>query len=419
MGNFNQVCAVSNTPIIEGQKARVFFLAMNVFEIHRKSLNGLFSTTFSSPSCHPYEHFKIVGYPALAIYNDNNQYEFIDSDIEALNLDVLNKIYQPNKIQEGKTLKDYNEYHDYLNIEKLESLSTVQNMISSGALRATVTHGITSIVMMSIHESIYQELILKEGWGDTAFDPEFKSFNDEVDFLYQKHLDNKGKYILEGDDYMLSEYLLKLKGVTEENIGKDDEDGVLVTKERVDERYKKANETAKSILIENSGQYVMKDHIAATKYQRDILFYDFPKKIIESAIGAKYTSNWFSMNNIEFRSPMVSFEDVNYLKEKMKLNKIANIVEKLKNPHEEEFLELKEVSSSYYLLERQKFDDQVQVWFAGDDELIQKANDLIKRIEYYNIHKFTIGDNSFMDVFFNEHNFLFNYVKGTIIKFDF
>jgi len=230
MGSFNTTCAVSKAPILDGQKVRVFFLLMNTSTFHYHKKIGQFKSSLMGSSCYPWDHFQIVGYPMLATYNDYNRYVFDDSDMENLNLKIINKLYNKNIIAEDKSINDYNSSHDYMNIEKIENMHQLQEMEHSGSLRVKTCHGVSAIAKMAIHEDIYQQLILGKKEGKVS---KFQKVVDEklIEMLEEKSSADK---LNESKREVIKKYREKL----EEKLGTENDDGEIITKDFIEKEVK-------------------------------------------------------------------------------------------------------------------------------------------------------------------------------------
>lgn len=409
MGSYNRVCAVSKTPIMVGQKARVFFLVVNTFDYYYyKNDKKLFKTSLSESHCYPHENYQIIGYPLLATYQDENFYEFEDEDMVNVNLDILNKAYLPNRVHPSKKESDYNSSHDFLNIEKLENMFLVQKMIKSGSLRIMSVHGASSVVEMAIHEDIYQKLILVDGWNRGYYNDNKKDFNSIVDSMMDKYI-GKDNLIISDNDKALFECSKKHLMANNDK-----------TLETVQKEY--------SDMLKLSGNYDTDHsprelHNTLTYFKQDIHRYDFPKKIIEANLGALWTNNWFYMNNLEFHTPMTSVpdNDRNYDRHLKRNRDVSDILSQLKLPYDEgETLEIKETIVRTLTLSKTEIESKILEWFGDDGEAFEDMTTTINKIVENNISCFAIGDKSFIDTFFSDYDLIdLSIEQGTIIQLDF
>lgn len=409
MGSYNRVCAVSKTPIMVGQKARVFFLVVNAFEYyHYRNEKKLFKTSLSESHCYPHENYQIIGYPLLATYQDNNFYEFEDEDMVNVNLDVLNDVYFPNRVHPSKEESDYNTSHDFINIDTLDDMSLVQDMIKSGSLRIMSVNGVSSVVEMAIHEDIYQKLILADGWNRGYYNDKKEDFNSLVDNMMAKYIDS--------DDLIISNYDKELFEISKKHLMANNDK----TLETIRKEY--------SNMLKLSGNYDVdyspRDlHNTLTYFKKDIHRYDFPRKIIEASLGALWTNNWFYMNNHEFHTPSTSNadNDPDYVRHLKRHHDIVEVLLHLKLPYEdEEKLVLKETIVRTLTLSKNEIESKILMWFGNDGEAFEDMTTTINKILENKISCFAIGDNSFIDTFFSDYDLLDHSIEqGTIIQLDF
>ncbi len=406
MGSYNRVCAISNTPIMNNQKARVFFLVLNVFDIYyNKDTKNLFKTSFSESHCYPHENFQIIGYPLLATYTDKCFYEFEDKEMSDLVLHVLNESYFPNRIGEDKSLSDYNSSHDFLNIESLDNMDTVQNMIKSGSLRVSTPHGISSVVEMAIHEDIYQDIILRDGWDSGHYFDKKENFNDSVQAIMNKYIHN--------DNIILSEEDKTLFDITTKILLKDSSK----TLEEVTSDYIERIKMTGSYDVSHA---MIDRHQTLTNYKKDIQHFTFPQKIIEAYLGGLWTNNWFYKNNFEFHSPMTSNadQDHDYSKHLKRFSDISRVVSGLKKPYDdEEYLEIKE--TVVYTLTKDELESKVTSWYDQDSDACLSMKKNIDHILSNNIRSFVVGDESLFDQFIGDYDLLNSAANGELILLDF
>lgn len=405
MGSYNRICAVSNTPIMKNQKARVFYLVMNVFEIaHYNKEKDLFKTTFSDNHCYSHENFKIIGYPLLATYNEYSMYDFDDPEMVQVTLDVLNENFFPNQVGKDKKLSDYNPCHDYIGLKHLKDMNIVQDMIKSGSLRVMSVHGIASVAEMAIHEDIYQQLILKDGWDSGHSDDKKIDFNSLVSQKMKKYIGVDSLIISDYDKDIFSMMNNTLEG-QEQSV--------------IDEVTKKYNQNLK-----NSGRYDL-DHFSDERQstltfpKRDIHRYDCPSKIIEGWIGSIWTDNWFEKHSILFHAPMTSQDEHDYHVHNKRFNDVSKIINELKTPYgdTEEFLDVEKIVE--YRLSHSQVETKITEWFGKDDEQYEAFKNISVHISYNNINAFIVGDQSEVDVFFDEFELINPSLKGTLIHLDF
>lgn len=364
MGSFNTTCAVSKTPIRYNQKARVFFLIMNTFEHHYHNREkGFFSSILQGSQCYPWDNFKVIGYPMLGVYKDYNQYEFEDKYLEDLNLSIINKIYIPNTIQEGKEEKDYNKYHDYLNIEKIIDMKQLQDMEHSGALRVQSHHGVSIIAKMAIHEDVFQQLIKPNIFGINTIEYDKKYSKEQ----YYEHLldiiNNKNKLIKDKDMDIDSKFI--------------------------------------DYMIQDKLNQIFKHEGFYQTYPNLIFSEDQKEKILESYTDYIWTAYFFQQYKLEFLPVMLSGQEVDNYDHSIMLKKLSTIVENLKSDYEEESLTLyKEVSEKLYI-SLNELEQKFHEWYDDEEPLTDYSN-FVKEVKEKNIEFLNLDEeNSLTDFLLN------------------
>lgn len=376
MGSFNTTCAVSKAPIRRGQKARVFFLIMNTSEHHYTlSQKGLFSTILQGFQCYPWDSFKVIGYPLVGSYQDYNQYEFEDKYLEDLTLSIINKFYIPNTIQEGKTEKDYNAYHDYLNIDKISDMKQLQDMEHSGALRVRSPHGVSIIAKMAIHEEVFQQLI-----KTSIFE-----FN-IVEYGLKYSQDEYLKYLL--DTLNNKEQLLK-------NSTEEDAD-------------------FQNFLIKDKLNQIFKHDGLVQEYPNLIISCgdkDNKEKLLQSHVDFIWTANFFQQYNFEFLPVYSSGQNI-YDHADM-LKSLSHIVENLTNDYdEEETITLHKEITEKISISLTELDEKINLWFDGEEPLSDYAN-FINEIRNNNIEFINLDEENLLTAFLFDYN-LIKITKGIL-----
>lgn len=369
MGSFNTTCAVSKAPIRRGQKARVFFLIMNTFEHHYNlSQKGLFSSILQGFQCYPWDSFKVIGYPLVGSYQDYNQYEFEDKYLEDLTLSIINKFYIPNTIQEGKTEKDYNTYHDHLNIDQISDMKQLQDMEHSGALRVKSPHGVSIIAKMAIHEEVFQQLI-----KTSIFE-----FN-IVEYGLKYSQDEYLKYLL--DTLNNKEQLLK-------NSTEEDAD-------------------FQNFLIKDKLNQIFKHEGLVQEYPNLIISCvdnDNKEKLLQSHVDFIWTANFFQQYNFEFIPVYSSGQNI-YDHADM-LKSLSHIVENLTNDYnEEETITLHKEITEKISISLTELDEKFNLWFDGEEPLSDYAN-FINEIRNNNIEFINLDEENLLTEFLFDYNLI-------------
>ncbi|QOI71855.1 hypothetical protein pEaSNUABM47_00372 [Erwinia phage pEa_SNUABM_47] len=158
MGSFNTTCAVSNTPIREGDKVRLFFLLSHRFSYNFDPLRNSIS---QGCQCYPHDDFTVIGGISLeAEYTDYNTYSFDQESIFANYIhSIILRDYEMNVSEEGK---EYNPYHDHMDVPKSDlTWEKIQDMMHSGRLhlRSYGNCNLPFVTTMAIHESVYQIML--------------------------------------------------------------------------------------------------------------------------------------------------------------------------------------------------------------------------------------------------------------------
>lgn len=158
MGSFHTTCAISHSPIREGDKVRLFFLASQPnwykFDPLRDSLN-------KGCQCYAWDDFQVIGGISLeAKYSDYNTYEFDEESIFARYIRwIIRSNYAMNVPVEGQ---EYNEYHDHMNVP-VDDLDweKIFDMQHSGRLflKGYGSGPLPFVGIMAIHESVYQIML--------------------------------------------------------------------------------------------------------------------------------------------------------------------------------------------------------------------------------------------------------------------
>lgn len=410
MGSFNTTCAISKTPIVDGQKAIVFFLVWNSHTHHyTKRTNGQFAIEEMGCTCYPYDKYKVIGYPLLGVYDDRNKYVFEDKDIEKLTLNAINQIYMKNEVKEGFKESDYNSCHDFLNIEFIEDMEMAQIMEHSGALRVKTPYGISFVAKMAIHEKIYKEMILDYSWKN--YKQEIFNFSSICEKLTEKFLFGNDVYsLLEG--FQLDR-IERLKTRLMEKLGEKDHNENLITEDSIESELLKYANVLLSSYEESSHEerdnwrYSINSNPA-----KDVLAVKenpiIANKIIEAWVGGKLTNEYFLEYNMEFAPVMISGQEFDFEKDEERLRKMSEIVREIEPDcvHEESIKLEKEFIDKKYL-SLKILDEKINEWIDKEEDDYIKYLSVMENIKINNIKSYIVGDGSEFDLFAQEFN-LFN-----------
>tara|TARA_B100000700_G_C15063470_1_gene867704 strand:- start:2708 stop:3940 length:1233 start_codon:yes stop_codon:yes gene_type:complete len=410
MGSFNTTCAISKTPITEGQKVRVFFLVMDVFSMnYSKDRKNLFTNILTGTGCYPWEDFKIIGYPLLGTYEDYNKYAFDNKEMEQLTLEIINKIYIPNEVSEGKNLNDYNKYHDYLNIPKIKNMEKLQEMESSGALRVKTFGGTSIIVKMAIHEDIFQKLILESNYK-IKYNEKEKTFVEALNY-YKEQLNNNLKVnITSEQEEKYEEYK---KTIKEQNYPNNQEKEILyyLSKEMGIKKDLVDSEISREYIYKNDINY----HLSENEFKEDIL---------KEWLHTIWTAKWFSQYNFQFLPVITSGQFVDYNDNASMLNKLSNIVSDLDSKFNDDVLSLKKVYEKRQELSLSNMDKKFREWFSNFDKkytpkgFLDSYQEFKDYIKDNNVSYFEIGENSLIGDFLKKYEILDPDEKGIIYIID-
>ncbi len=399
MGSFNTTCAISRAPITPEQKVRVFFLVMDTHSYHyNKREKGLFSLPQMGSNCYPWDNFKVIGFPLLATYEDCNNYKFIDKDLEKLTLEAINEIYIPNIVQEGKKEEDYNEYHDYLNIEKISNMEELQNIEHSGALRVKSYHGTSIIAKMAIIEDVFQEIIRPVKYCmDRRNYQKFSTMEEYVEEIYNKVKDQ--------------ESLMK-----EEEPAFDSLKEVLKAKAKNEKEYQKSLEMMMGFKIEN----VLRKYFENPAIYNDIISKkvnssppELKMKMVEAWAVFNWVTNFMQSYNMEYAPVITSGQDYDFKRHGKMLEKLSEVVSNIKPPYNDESVTLKSKKIERLSISLQELEDKINDWCSPQDKLYQDYVKIKKLIEDNNVDSFDLeADNDISKFFINNH--IFEISKGII-----
>lgn len=308
MGSFNTTCAITKTPILEGQEVRVFFLVIDQFgEDYSLRATGLRTSILAGPQCYPWDVCQVIGYPLKGVYADYNQYEFDDdSGLVEATLAVINRHYEPNRPSSDK--RGYER--DHMDIEKIESMRQLQDMEHDGAVRLGRSKGM--LAKMAIHEEVYQHIIaeglIHESWEDKAG----LNYSQSVDKLLSQFTTSN---ISPENQELLTKFLTRLKesGESQEKV-----DEMEVAMRRT---YLRENEC----LIRNT------DWIKTPFKQLIGRCNDVPatRDLCDSLIGGYMVVGWMRRNNYQLLPAVLSGQSYDFKASAKTMRELADIVEQL------------------------------------------------------------------------------------------
>lgn len=359
MGSFNTACAITGVPIIPGQPVKLFLLVQG----------GSYKGTLAGGSiCYPWDQYQFLGLPMNAVYADYNNYEISEESEWALegNLKVLKEKYVMNVVEEGKTLKDYNEYHDHMLVQKEDlEWGKVEGMIHSDRFFIKNWRGKALVHVMAIPIEVYNSFMEGsiEFWREGIVLNNCKEF---VDYKMEKFNKNK----VEGDESFknLRETLMEKLGKT---ITPQNGEPYVMTQERIDsslESYKKVL----SFREQNERMewmydfYSIRDHIGFNE--------DFLRSIYE----LEFMATQMMVRNHVIRPTMLSGQEWDFQGHGDYLLGLAHAVKSMKYRHDDENLPLENIIKveSIYQIKYSVLKSTVEGWWP-DDEKIKSEFDAI------------------------------------------
>lgn len=400
MGSFNTTCAISKAPITPNQKVRVFFLVMDMHSYHyEKRSKGLFSLPQMGCQCYPWDTYKVIGYPALATYEDYNNYEFVDKDLEQLTLDAINEIYIPNTVQEGKKIEDYNEYHDYLNIDKISSMEELQNMEHSGALRVKSYHGTSILVKMAIIEDVFQKLIKPKKYNmDRNNYNKYYSIEEYIEKIYNKIKDNKS--LMDSDDLNFNNLKKTIKEKT-----KDEKE----YQEKLDMMLEFKMENIMSKIFEDPASYnrmIMSDNINKANSELKL-------KLIEAWATFQWTTRFMESYNLEYAPTITSGQCYDFKRHGKMLEELSEVISNMRDPYDEETVSLKTEKITKLSMSLKELNDKMRDWFSPQDKIYQDYLNVKKLMEENDVSYVDLEEDNEISKFFID-NEIIEVSKGII-----
>lgn len=412
MGSFNTVCAITRTPIQEGGLARVFFLEMDAFEMNYRAREGRFGNIMVGSQCYPWDNFTVLGYPMVGKYDDYNRYTFGDTELADATLAAINSRYIVNRVAEGKTLDDYNSYHDYMEIEEIPSMHDLQDMEHSGSLFIKGRHGYkTAVVKMAIHEEVYQMMIEGEwstGWGENRKTFTFESRAAELVENFSPKDD--------GGLSMLSERRqLRIQQVKEANdvlVEKGE-----ITAEQAQETYDEVIELAVEMdMIAGDDR---QEWLSQSRYREDMQGDCTPelrKSIADSIVGTELAVRWMQANNYELAPVVLGGQDYDTSVHAKRLRKLADVVSTMVPEfRDEECFTVNTEITERFTMSLSATREKVASWFDETDQELIDYYDAIKIADEQSF--FTIGDESKLDKWGVEYSAFPSWEVGTVIHF--
>ena len=351
MGSFNTACAITGAPIIPGQKVKLFVL------IQGGNYKG---PMIGGSICYPWDMYQIVGLPMDAEYADYNNYEIAESDNWILegNLQLIKSKYVMNVVEEGKTLDDYNKYHDHMNIDK-ESLdwSTVEDMIHSDRLFMKNWRDKSLVHLMAIPLEVYN--VLMEGsielWREEVVLNNCQEFVDYKWGKYQKIQEETDKALAE-----IRETFTKRLG---EVVSPEGREPYTITQKWVDDHMEIVRDMRAFRDMEDRMEWLNDSYGL-----RDVF------KCSEQSLKLIYTMEFMSLkfmiHNFVIRPTMLSGQEWDFKEHGEYLIKLGHAVQTMHYRDEEEFpiRKITKVETSYEL-KLSELESKAKEWFDDHDNI--------------------------------------------------
>jgi hypothetical protein len=376
MGSFNTTCAVSNTPILEGDEVRLFLLASSKLYVKTDvKKTGL----AHGCQCYPWDDFQVIGgFPLKAKYADYDNYEVDEESIEARF--IMMKLRQNYVMQTREEGKDYRGgwAEDFLDIPASDlTWKLVFDMHHRECFWLSGYADINTpyLGIMAIHESVYQ-LMLDEihevyiGYPDgVGYDSDFHPYeNRNFQISLQKELSRNLDIELALASKEYYEYF------------QDDMKSGKITE---DEMHTRALRMA-SRRVHERASYKMHYAYDTTTIYADIVdaVTDFNAKNPDRAVEldltairtleheAIYFNERMQARNLMYRPIMISGQDHDRAADSAFLHKVANAISVLDAEWEEdEHVLTEKFTASWQELTVPKIVERLQYWYEGEEQL--------------------------------------------------
>lgn len=388
MGSFNTTCAISNTPILEGDEVRLFLLASNVYYIKPDlKRTGLFQ---GSPS-YPWDNFTVIGgFPLKAKYADYNKYAIDEESIEArIIMSNLRQSYVMQTREEGKEYTGWVE--DYFDIPASDltwELVFEMQHYSCFWLRGYADYNYPYLGIMAIHESVYQ-LMLDEEYEEYIGYPEGLDYRSD----YHPYTTVNFNILLEKElkrdlDAEKAEKAKEFRKYFEDEL-----DNGEITEEKVQERTMIMAESSIMDRDSHKMHYAYNTRSIYNDIVRCVTKYNEknPDKAIELDLTAIRTLEFEAMyfvtrmneRNMVFCPTILSGQTHDRVADSIFLKKVAEAVGALSAEYEnEEHIETKKITTTWQEVTVPQIVERLTDWY--DDKELD---------EHLNYIKSLIGDN--------------------------
>ena len=389
MGSFNQTCAITNCPILPGQEAIVFFLALDVglSNIKERKTN-LKNFPYMGSYSYPYNQFKIIGHPLSAIYNDTDKFKYNDAELVDFTLKTINSVYIPNETETDSENSI------------IDTILELETMVSKGILRIktpfktnTDHNGTSFISKMVILKSVFENIVKKQNNIEYSmfFDTEQINSYFPDDFYIDDY--NPKPFDMHVSLY---EKFLNFKPNDPKNIKMFD---LLMEKS--------LNSSLKSVFISN--------------YYHNFKNANDKKSVAKSIASLYFIEKWFNMFSFEFKPMLTSPDFINYPRFEKNYEKITSEIfdhlSACQSLINDESISLKKIVSFSYEMEIKELKSKQLNWYHSTELEFIEFSLIIDFLEKEKPQNFSIGDLSSFDLFSKKYSLFSNIENGTVICF--
>ncbi len=387
MGSFHTTCAVSHSPIREGDKVRLFFLASQPswyqFDPIRHSLN-------KGCQCYAWDDFQVIGGISLeATYNDYNTYEFDEESIFARYIRwIIRSNYSMNVPEEGK---EYNEFHDHMNVAVQDlDWEKIFDMQHSGRLflKGYGDGPLPFVGIMAIHESVYQ-IMLNEPFEvyvgrEDGNDNPYKTVNFESALAKKMAKDDQAELNELAEEF---KKYYEDEGWTEEKIN---EVALKMAQHRVDSRLEQYG--LKYVYTNGSTPYAQlrdllnhnneKDEEDETKLDfSDVTLNDIKAKVFE----CEFFNGRFDERHFMYRPLMTAGQEHDLVRDGIFWSKVSAAIGSIGSTwEEEEHVVTRKYSKSWQEVTVAEIMERLDNWYESDDaeyiKIVDKLETLLKDV---------------------------------------
>jgi len=375
MGSFNTTCAVSNTPILEGDEVRLFLLASNKLYIEKDvKKTGL----AHGCQCYPWDDFQVIGgFPLKAKYADYDDYTVDEESLEARFIMMkLRQNYLMQTREEGKEYRGWEE--DFLDIPASDlTWPMVFDMHHRECfwLRGYGNYNTPYLGIMAIHESVYQLML--------AEDHEvYVGYPDGMDYRSDFHPYENRNFQISLQKELTRDLEIEKAIIAKEfySMYQDDLKSGKMTEEQMHDRCNRMSE----MRLSDRDSYKMHYAYSTSSIYREFVdaLTGFNEKNPERAVEidltairtlefeAMYFNERMQARNLMYRPIMISGQEHDRAADSVFLHKVAAAVGALAAPWEEdEHVVTQKFSATWQEVSVPQIVERLTDWYEGDDEL--------------------------------------------------